>query len=315
MHRPEQGFYTKPVSVQHLYEVGHTYTEQGIRSRTPSYTEQGISSRTNNQYTGIVPTAIRSRAPLIAMSHFRQRWEIKAHLLKHETEPTINKALITMIITDPLGIAEFSTQYIVLAFFAQNSKLTLLKIVDFFYSVQRIFSKNIAIIRSSREGLQLYQKENPAHMFPCKYSKILQNRFFIKPLRWLLLHNQHNVLTLLKIVKFHYLAQVVMLAKYFVDQFLFYQIIYLLIDIFYLKLSLVSFDYSLRISVPYSECPTPYSYRDAPLRRVSIHEAEHTYKGQRILGKCEYPCLTPNALLRIAVRSARDTLLVLFWML
>ena len=41
--------------------------------------------------------------------------------------------------------------------------------------------------------------------------------------------------------------------------FIFYQINCLLIDIFYLKLSLVKFDYWLRISVPYSECPTLHS--------------------------------------------------------
>ena len=51
------------------------------------------------------------------------------------------------------------------------------------------------------------------------------------------------------------------------------------------------------------------SARDALLGIVSIHEAEHTFKGQRIQIKCGYPCLTPNALLRIAMRSARDALL------
>ena len=45
LHRTEQGFYTQPGSVQYLYEVGHTYTEQGFQSRTPSYTEQGIQSK------------------------------------------------------------------------------------------------------------------------------------------------------------------------------------------------------------------------------------------------------------------------------
>ena len=33
LHRPEQGFYTKLGSVQYLYEVRHTYTEQEIRGR------------------------------------------------------------------------------------------------------------------------------------------------------------------------------------------------------------------------------------------------------------------------------------------
>ena len=45
LHRTEQGFYTQPGSVQYLYEVGHTYTEQGFQSRTPSYTEQDIQSK------------------------------------------------------------------------------------------------------------------------------------------------------------------------------------------------------------------------------------------------------------------------------
>ena len=40
-----------------------------------------------------------------------------------------------------------------------------------------------------------------------------------------------------------------------------------------------------------------------------FHEAGHTYKGQRIQGKCSYPCYTPNALLRITVCSARYALL------
>ena len=47
--------------------------------------------------------------------------------------------------------------------------------------------------------------------------------------------------------------QLAMLAMYFVDQFIFYQINCLLIDIFDLKLSLANFDYRLRIPVPYSE--------------------------------------------------------------
>ena len=42
----EQGFYTKPGTVQYLYQVRHTYMEQGIWSRTPGYMEQGIRSRT-----------------------------------------------------------------------------------------------------------------------------------------------------------------------------------------------------------------------------------------------------------------------------
>ena len=44
--RPEQVFYTKPGCVQYLCEVGHTYTEQGIRSRNPGYTKQGIRGDT-----------------------------------------------------------------------------------------------------------------------------------------------------------------------------------------------------------------------------------------------------------------------------
>ena len=40
-----------------------------------------------------------------------------------------------------------------------------------------------------------------------------------------------------------------MLAKYFVDEFIFHQANCLLIDIFYLKLSLVNFGYWLNISV------------------------------------------------------------------
>ena len=41
-------------------------------------------------------------------------------------------------------------------------------------------------------------------VFSSKYSEILQNSFIIKHLRWLV---QDNVFTLLKIVKFHDLAQ------------------------------------------------------------------------------------------------------------
>ena len=62
------------------------------------------------------------------------------------------------------------------------------------------------------------------------------------------------------------------------------------------------------MSVPYSKCPAPYSIY-ALLGKESIHEAGHTYKGKKNQGKCSYPCLTPNALLRIAVCSARDALL------
>ena len=79
--------------------------------------------------------------------------------------------------------------------------------------------------------------------------------------------------------------QLAMLAMYFVDQFIFYQINCLLIDIFDLKLSLANFDYRLRIPVPYSE-----------------------YKGKRIQDKYDYLCLTLNALLRIALCSTRDAL-------
>ena len=48
----------------------------------------------------------------------------------------------------------------------------------------------------------------PTQVFPCKYSKILQDSLFIKHLRWLLLHNQDTVLALPKIVKLHDLGQV-----------------------------------------------------------------------------------------------------------
>ena len=51
------------------------------------------------------------------------------------------------------------------------------------------------------------------------------------------------------------------------------------------------------------------SARDALFGIVSINEAEHTFKGQRIQSKCGYPCLSPNALLRMAMYSARDALL------
>ena len=37
----------------------------------------------------------------------------------------------------------------------------------------------------------------PTQVFSCKYSQILKNSFFIEHLRWRLLHNQDNVLTLL----------------------------------------------------------------------------------------------------------------------
>ena len=59
----------------------------------------------------------------------------------------------------------------------------------------------------------------------------------------------------------------------------------LLIDIFYLKLSLANFDYRLRISMPYSE-----------------------YKGKIIQDKYGYLCLTTKVLLRLAVCPARDAL-------
>ena len=99
-------------------------------------------------------------------------------------------------------------------------------------------------------------------MIPCEYSEIFQNRFCVKHLRWLLLH------TLLKIVKFIiWHKQLAILAKYCGEQFIFYQINCLLIDICYLKLSLVNFNYSI------------------------------------------YPCLTPNALLRKAMCTAREALL------
>ena len=99
-----------------------------------------------------------------------------------------------------------------------------------------------------------------------------------------------------------------MLAKYCVDKFIFYQTNCLLIDIFYLKLSLVNFNYDSVYS-----CLTPNallhiamcSARDALLEIVSIPEAGHTYKGWRIQGKCSYPCLTRNPLLRIVVCPAR----------
>ena len=47
----------------------------------------------------------------------------------------------------------------------------------------------------------------PTQVFTCEYSQILINSFSIEHLRWWLLRNQHNVLTLLKIVNFLYLAQ------------------------------------------------------------------------------------------------------------
>ena len=61
LHRTVQGFYTQPGSVQYLYEVGHSYTEQGFQSRTPSYTEQ-TAFRVNTclYYTG---QGIQSRPP------------------------------------------------------------------------------------------------------------------------------------------------------------------------------------------------------------------------------------------------------------
>ena len=49
--------------------------------------------------------------------------------------------------------------------------------------------------------------------------------------------------------------------------------------------------------------------RDTLLGIVSILEVGHTYKCQRIQGKCTYPCKTPNALRRIAVCSTQDALL------
>ena len=48
---------------------------------------------------------------------------------------------------------------------------------------------------------------------------------------------------------------------------------------------------------------------DVLLGIVSIHKSGHTYMGQRIHGKCGYPCLTLNALLSIAICSAQDALL------
>ena len=52
-------------------------------------------------------------------------------------------------------------------------------------------------------------------------------------------------------------------------------------------------------------CPS----RDALLGIIYIHEAGYTYRWWRIQGKCGYPCVTPNAILRIVVRSARHALL------
>ena len=50
-------------------------------------------------------------------------------------------------------------------------------------------------------------KKKLQHMFfPVNMAKCLTIAFFIEHLRWLLLLVQSNVLTLLKIVKLHYLA-------------------------------------------------------------------------------------------------------------
>ena len=43
------------------------------------------------------------------------------------------------------------------------------------------------------QSLQLYYEETPTQVFSCKYSEILHSSFYIKHLRWLLLHNQDNV--------------------------------------------------------------------------------------------------------------------------
>ena len=46
----------------------------------------------------------------------------------------------------------------------------------------------------------------PTQVFFCEYIQILKEQLFIEYLRWGLQHNQGYVLTLLKIVKFLYLA-------------------------------------------------------------------------------------------------------------
>ena len=132
------------------FGVGHPTK----RSRTPSYTEQGIQSRTpgyTKQSQQIVYTGI---FPLFEVEHLRQLCLISdsgeklKHVIKNEIESIINTTLIIMVITDRLRIAELSY----LAYRSSlNSKLTLLRIVDFFYLVQQTFLENsqVAIIRSS----------------------------------------------------------------------------------------------------------------------------------------------------------------------
>ena len=41
---------------------------------------------------------------------------------------------------------------------------------------------------NSPEGQQIYQKETPAQVFSCEYSKCFMDSFFIEQLWWLLLN-------------------------------------------------------------------------------------------------------------------------------
>ena len=79
--RPQQGIFITLVSVQHLYQAGHTYTDYDIRgripscmkqsfpSRTPSYTEQGIRSMTPKY----MEQSIRSGTPSYTEQCIRSR--------------------------------------------------------------------------------------------------------------------------------------------------------------------------------------------------------------------------------------------------
>ena len=79
-------------------------------------------------------------------------WYLLAFIL--DFDPIINKALIIMLITDPLRTAELSCLYIFLAF-TQNNKFSLLKKLILLLRIANFLEKigQIAIIRSSRSQM------------------------------------------------------------------------------------------------------------------------------------------------------------------
>ena len=133
------------------------------------------------------------------MSHFCQRCDIKPLLIRHEIEPTINKALLIMIPTDPLRIAEFSYLVYYSCFYpeqqaypTQNSLFLLLSTTSFLEK-----RSQIAIIQNRLPSKLMLLKIAEGFSitgFSCKYSKILNNNFFMEHLPWLLLRNQSRTI-------------------------------------------------------------------------------------------------------------------------